>query len=101
MCDLVAIQIDLSCPVIKQDKIVPSAIHFGEAQHAFRLAYLRRKRERAAQGLTASQPSIFDRRLPKPSFLAERAVARSCFGVYLCAGEQALCMDRHFVYCCR
>jgi hypothetical protein len=30
---LAAIQIDASCPVIKQDKVVPSAIHFCEAQH--------------------------------------------------------------------
>jgi len=36
--DLVTIQIDVSCPVIKQDEIVPSAIHFREAQHALRLA---------------------------------------------------------------
>src|SRR5689334_22936368 len=31
--DLVAIQIDAAFPVIKQDEIVPSAIHFCEAQH--------------------------------------------------------------------
>jgi hypothetical protein len=55
--DLVAIQIDASCPVIKQDKIVPSAIHFCEAQHAIRLAHVPLQRERT-QGVTASQPSI-------------------------------------------
>jgi len=33
LCDSAAIQIDASGPVIKQDKIIPSAIHFREAQH--------------------------------------------------------------------
>jgi hypothetical protein len=55
--DLVAIQIDVSTSVIKEDKIVPSAVHFCEAQHAIRLAHLSRQRERT-QGVTASQPSI-------------------------------------------
>jgi hypothetical protein len=55
--DLAAIQSDASCPVIKQDKIVPSAIHFCEAQHAIRLAHVRRQRQRT-RGVTASQPSI-------------------------------------------
>jgi hypothetical protein len=32
--DLGAIQSDASCPVIKQDEIVPGAIHFCETQHA-------------------------------------------------------------------
>jgi hypothetical protein len=39
--------------------------------------------------VTASQPSAFDRRLPKPSFLFDRGVARSCFGVYLCAVKKS------------
>ena len=85
MRNLVPIQIDASCPVIEQDEIVPRAIHFRKAQHAVRLPHLRRQREHGAQGVTAFQPSIFDRRLAEPSFLIARAVARSCFGVYLCA----------------
>jgi hypothetical protein len=72
--DLVATQSDAFCPVIKQNKIVPGAIHFREAQHALRLAHVRRQRQRT-QGVTA----------PKPSFLVALAVARSCFGVYLSA----------------
>jgi hypothetical protein len=55
--DLVAIQSDASCPVINQDKIVTSAIHFCEAQHAIRLAHVPPQREHT-QGVTASQPSI-------------------------------------------
>ncbi len=66
MGDLVAIQINVSSPVIKQDKIVPSAIHFREAQHVLRLAHVRRQRQRGACCFA-------------------RAVARSCFGVYLSA----------------
>ena len=64
--DLAAIQIDASRPVIKKDKIVPSAIHFREAQHALRLAHVRRQRQRDACCFA-------------------RGVARSCFGVYLSA----------------
>jgi hypothetical protein len=74
LCDSGAIQIDVSCSVIEQDKIVPSAIHFCEAQHAIRLAHVPLQRERA-QGVTASHPS----------FLVEHVVARSRFGVYLSA----------------
>jgi hypothetical protein len=57
LCDLGAIQTNASDPVIKQDKIVPGAIHFCEAQHALRLAHVQRQRQRA-QGSDGFQPSI-------------------------------------------
>jgi hypothetical protein len=47
---LVAIQIDVSFSVIKENEIVPSAIHFCEAQHAIRLAHVPPQRELDAIG---------------------------------------------------
>jgi hypothetical protein len=37
--NLAAIQVDLPCPVIDQDKIVSRAVHFRETQHDFRLPH--------------------------------------------------------------
>jgi len=56
--DLVAIQIDFSCPVVEQDKIVPSAIHFCEAQHALRVAHVGKQRE---CGTSSSRVPLRDR----------------------------------------
>src|ERR1700749_1746352 len=90
MRDLVTIQIDISCPVIKQDKIIPSAIHFRKAQHDIRVTYPR------AEAKLAGDAAL--RRRDSAARFSDLVIARSYFDDYLCAGEQALCVHHHVMY---